>query len=146
MLEKFHMSLYTIVYVSIASEEMSDNDLLAILDKAREHNKSKNITGMLLFRDGFFIQAMEGDEDTLDELFERIKQDERHYNVLQIYKKPIEQRLFPDWAMGFESPNFDRLKQTPGFSDFMHDQENQNSLLSVEFGNEVQDLLETFRH
>lgn len=140
------MSLYTIVYVSIASEEMSDDDLLAILKKARQHNKSKNITGTLLFRDGFFIQALEGDKNTLDDLFERIKQDKRHYNVLQIYKKPIEKRLFPDWAMGFESPNFDRLKQIPGFSDFMHDPQNQNHQASVAFDNEVQDLLETFRH
>jgi hypothetical protein len=55
------MSLYCLVYVSIANQEMSDKHLEAMLKKARNKNEKSAITGMLLYRDGFFIQALEGE-------------------------------------------------------------------------------------
>lgn len=140
------MSLFTLVYVSIARREMSEADLLQILEKARTHNAANNITGMLLFRDIFFIQAIEGEEEAIDTLFNRIKQDQRHYNILPIYKKPIERRHFPQWSMGFESPNFDVLKSLPGFSEFMHDPQADNfDHMAMQINDEVENLLQTFR-
>jgi hypothetical protein len=40
---------------------MSDKHLEAMLKKARNKNEKSAITGMLLYRDGFFIQALEGE-------------------------------------------------------------------------------------
>lgn len=113
------MSLCSLVYVSIATNEMSDEALKSLLKVARINNELKGITGMLLYREGLFIQALEGEESSVVDLFEKIKNDERHYNVLLIHQEPIEKRDFSQWTMGFAAPNFDALMQTEGFTDFM---------------------------
>jgi hypothetical protein len=134
------------IYVSIAfNKEMPEEELMAILDKARKFNTANKITGMLLFRDGFFIQALEGEENVIDALFEKVKNDRRHYNVLQLYKEPITRRHFPEWAMGFESPNIDEIKQTAGFSEFMLRQHSESlKELATQFDKTVKELLNKF--
>ena len=52
------MSLNCLVYVSLANQEMSESHLEDLLKKARIKNETLNITGMLLYRDGFFMQAL----------------------------------------------------------------------------------------
>ncbi|MEL6406516.1 MAG: BLUF domain-containing protein, partial [Chloroflexota bacterium] len=62
------MALNVIVYVSYASHTMSESELVEILDTARENNQRLNVTGMLLYRDGFFIQALEGEQAVIEPL------------------------------------------------------------------------------
>jgi hypothetical protein len=113
------MPLFTLVYVSVATKDMTADDLLSLLEKSRAFNKENGLTGLLLYKERFFIQVLEGDESIIDSLFERIKVDTRHFNVLLILKKPIIARNFEEWAMGFKVPNLDKLKQVSGFSDYM---------------------------
>jgi hypothetical protein len=113
------MSLCTLVYVSIATETMTDTALLELLTQARHNNISLDITGLLLYRDHFFIQALEGEEDAVTALFEHVKQDARHYNVLCVYQAAIDQRQFPQWTMGFAPLDSGALQQITGFSEFM---------------------------
>jgi hypothetical protein len=93
------MSLYCLVYTSIANQKMSDDNLKELLKKSRVKNERKNVTGMLLYLDPFFIQILEGEEAIVNESFNIIKQDSRHHQVKIIYKKPIEGRSFPNWTM-----------------------------------------------
>ncbi len=95
------MSLHCLVYISIATRKMSDNDLQTLLEKAREKNEVLAITGMLLYRDGFFAQVLEGELKDIEDLFAIISRDERHRIVFLLYTKPIEKRNFADWTMGF---------------------------------------------
>ena len=95
------MSLHCLIYTSIASQKMTDEDLKAILEKARPHNCQLQITGMLLYQDPFFMQILEGEEDIIQQQFERIAKDSRHHKVSIIYKKSIDERNFSDWTMGF---------------------------------------------
>lgn len=140
------MSLFTLVYVSIAVKEMSDDDLLLILEKSRSFNAENGITGLLLYKDSFFIQVLEGEENIIDALFERIKVDDRHFNVLLILRKPIIERSFESWAMGFKSPNLDALKQLPNFSDYMLlDTSDTLDKFSTVFDNEIKNLLYPFQ-
>jgi hypothetical protein len=113
------MSLFTLVYVSVATKEMSDDDLMSLLEQSKTFNKANGLKGLLLYKARFFIQVLEGEENIIDDLFERIKLDTRHFNVLRILKKPIIKRSFEQWAMGFKSANLDKLKQMPSFSDYM---------------------------
>jgi hypothetical protein len=113
------MTLFTLVYVSVATKDMTADDLLALLAQSRSFNKENGLTGLLLYKERFFIQVLEGEERIIDSLFERIKVDTRHFNVLLILKKPIIARNFEEWAMGFKVPNLDKLKQVSGFSDYM---------------------------
>lgn len=137
------MSLYSLVYVSIATREITEDDLKTILKAARAHNKAANITGMLLYRDGFFIQAIEGEEAQVDALYSRIVQDPRHTNHLLIYKEPIEKRCFSEHSMGFSDElNVDSFKDVEGFSDFM---QRPSPEAFDQYATEVEVLLNKFK-
>ncbi len=116
------MSLYCLVYTSVASQKMSDEHLQALLIKARLNNTSSNITGMLLYLDPYFIQILEGMEETVTEMFNIIKQDPRHHKIRLIYKRPIAERAFPNWTMGFNKITDESVKSIEGFSDFWQKQ------------------------
>jgi hypothetical protein len=140
------MILFTLVYVSIASQKMTDDDLLSILKKSREYNQAHGITGLLLLRDHIFIQVLEGEEDEIESLYEKIRLDPRHYNPLLIFKREIPERRFGEWAMGFETPNLDSIKQIPGFSDCIQKSlpENMDDF-TIMFEDELTRLLYPFR-
>lgn len=113
------MALISLVYVSVAAQPMSDDQLQEILRESRDNNEPRSITGMLLYRDGFFIQALEGDEDAVIPLFESIRTDARHRNVLMVYKNRIESRTFSNWSMGFNKISDTQVEDLPGFTDFL---------------------------
>jgi len=114
------MSLITLVYVSSAKRKMSDEDLKSILEVSRDNNRKQDISGMLLYRNGFFIQALEGEEDAVQALYNKIKEDPRHGNVLSVYKAKIHERSFADWSMGFNKVEDESLKKLDGFTDFIN--------------------------
>lgn len=105
--------LISLIYTSIAIKDMHDEDLIDILTTARDHNARVGITGMLLFRNGIFLQVLEGSQEAVESLYEMITKDSRHHNVTLVHKGEIEKRKFSDWAMGFnhlseeELSNFD---------------------------------------
>lgn len=114
------MSLTSLVYVSVASSRnFDDNELVEILKISRENNQKLGVTGMLLYRTGFFIQALEGEEAVVTPLYEKIKKDPRHRSVLQIFKGNIKKRSFEEWSMGFRYLENIDLAAIPGFNDFL---------------------------
>lgn len=113
------MALVSLVYVSRAAEAFSDEQLRDLLAVARDRNKELNVTGMLLYRDGFFIQALEGEDQQVEALYEKIKQDPRHRSVYRVYKEKIKNRVFPDWSMGFNKVGDEDLKQLDGYTTFL---------------------------
>jgi len=113
------MSLYCLVYTSIACQKISDDDLQDLLNKTRKKNETRDVTGVLLFLDPFFMQVLEGEETMVNDLFNLIKQDARHDKVSLIYRKPIDERYFPDWKMGFSKITHENISTLEGFSDFL---------------------------
>ena len=90
------------VYVSAAIELFSNDALLHLLRQSRENNERWSITGLLLYKDGNFMQLLEGPEEAVDTVVARIGEDSRHRNVIQLVRRRTETRLFPMWAMGFQ--------------------------------------------
>jgi hypothetical protein len=113
------MSLHTLVYTSVASQKMTDDALKDILGKSRRKNDTGEITGMLLYMDPYFIQVLEGEEAAITTAFDRIKQDPRHQKVSIIYKKPIAERCFADWTMGFNKVTQAQIGKLEGLSDYL---------------------------
>lgn len=113
------MSLITLVYVSYASHKMSGDELRVLLDECRENNSKIDVTGMLLYRDGFFIQALEGEEDTVMPLYNKIAKDERHNHVLLVHKGKISERTFEDWSMGLRNLDDVDFSKVPGYTNFL---------------------------
>lgn len=113
------MSLSVLVYASRETVVFDDDSLRALLKQARNHNHSKLITGMLLYRDGLFVQALEGDEAEIVRLYEKIRKDPRHTDVIRIYLKPIKERSFGEWSMGFNRVDVNNSAGIEGYSDFL---------------------------
>lgn len=114
--------MYQLIYASTATREMTERDLSALLEQARTKNERLEITGLLLYRDGAFIQVLEGGRETVDQLFATIEADERHEDVIKLKgEKTHGEREFPKWSMGFRQVNDEDLNRLPGFSSFMQD-------------------------
>ena len=111
--------LISLIYASSANKMFSETELVELLKFSRENNKRLDITGMLLYKDGNFIQVLEGPEEAVDGLYQKIMGDPRHVNIMMLGKQPIPERQFADWAMGFR--NIDKLTaaELEGFSSFM---------------------------
>lgn len=97
------MALISLVYVSFETRPMAEDDLMKILESARRNNEPRHVTGMLLYRDGYFIQALEGEEEDVDYIYQRILKDDRHKSILLVAKENVETRAFGVWSMGFKN-------------------------------------------
>lgn len=113
------MGLISLTYVSASAHVMSENELMDILEVSRKNNAPLNITGMLLYRNGYFIQALEGDEEAVMGLYDKIAHDPRHHHVLLVHKEEITERSFSDWSMGFR--NLDQMdpSELEGYTDYL---------------------------
>ncbi|MDJ0709793.1 MAG: BLUF domain-containing protein [Woeseiaceae bacterium] len=131
------------VYVSTAVAPMRDQDLAELLVQARSRNERNAVTGMLLYKDGRFIQLLEGHEEKVQQSFERIRQDERHTAVELLWLRYAQYRDFPDWTMGFV--NADELDPATlkGYSAFLERDLRYEEF--IENSTEVHEMLKAFK-
>lgn len=97
--------MFYLIYVSSAIKLMEDSELLFLLDESREKNQRLGITGMLLYKEGNFMQMLEGEKSTVLELYDTINRDERHKDVITIITGDLKKRNFENWSMGFSNMN-----------------------------------------
>lgn len=112
-------SLIQLIYASSATRLMTDEELVELLRISRQNNHPRGITGMLLYRDGNFLQVLEGEAEAVDALYNTIAQDPRHHNILLISRQAVAERSFPEWEMGFTDINGLTPDDMPGFTDFL---------------------------
>ena len=112
-------SIHQLIYVSAAEYEFTEIELQELLTKARKNNESLGITGMLLFHEGSFIQALEGKEELVESLYAKIGQDQRHSETRVIFRGKIEERDFETWSMGFYRSNQSSAENLKGFHKFL---------------------------
>ena len=139
------MPLVSLVYVSFAVHDMSDAELKDILEVSRRNNKYKRITGMLLYRDGFFLQALEGEKAIVDALYDKIAQDPRHRSVLKVYEDVVDHRTFGDWSMGFNKLDDETIAGVPGFTYYL-DKPQANPDFLVDKPNRAVRLIQNFKN
>lgn len=113
--------MLSLIYVSSSTRAFSDADLVALLEQSREKNARLDVTGMLLYKDGNFIQALEGPDDAVRQLFQTICLDGRHRGVIRLIERQIEQREFADWTMAFRNLNDPALRNIPAYSEFLNE-------------------------
>jgi 3-hydroxy-3-methylglutaryl CoA synthase len=94
---------HCIVYFSFSVKPFSKEDIFKILEQSRRNNPIYNITGMLLYLNGSVIQVLEGEQKAIEDLFDIIKKDPRHHRVNQVFSRPIINRIFANWSMGYET-------------------------------------------
>ena len=108
--------LTQMVYISKASQEFTDEGLVDLLEKSRQKNAALGITGMLLYKSGKFLQVLEGNTEVVEQLFDRIRNDSRHYDFTPLSIVPVKQREFGDWSMAFGNLNNLSLQDIEGYS------------------------------
>ena len=98
--------LTQLVYASSAVRPLDEGALADILRVSRQNNAAAGLTGALLYNGGNVMQVLEGETERVNETFERIEADARHRGVIVLLRSEVEERAFPEWAMGcrFASP------------------------------------------
>ncbi len=129
---------FCLVYIS-SSRELSANDLNELSLRSQENNRSLGITGILLYCNGSIIQALEGEEDKVNALYQVIVRDTRHAQVTKLFSGSIDKRSFGDWLMGYRTlkeTEMDHLKSEISFI--------QDPYTNVKHSNVVMSLVQTF--
>jgi hypothetical protein len=123
--------IHHIIYISTATHLMTDEELSKILEESRQSNSEHEITGMLLYIEGIFasagnrsiesasrgrfMQILEGKEEEVEETFSKIKQDERHFDIITLKNSAVTGRYFESWQMGFKKLSGSDLKDSSLF-------------------------------
>ena len=92
--------MFQLAYSSAASAPFTTEALQLLLLKARETNLACNVTGMLLYHTGSFLQVLEGPEASVEHIFASIERDSRHHHIQVLFRKHTDDREFAEWHMG----------------------------------------------
>lgn len=107
-----------ISYISSATQPLSTDQLLGLLEQCLTNNAGTGVTGMMLYGNGTFLQTLEGDENIVESLYEKIQNDPRHTNIKALHRRTIERRQYSEWTMGFKRVSDKDLQHIDGLRDF----------------------------
>ena len=90
-----------LIYVSRPTN-FSNATLKNILRSSKENNFELKITGCLICRADFFFQFLEGPKEAVDELYNKILDDKRHFDIKKLRQKNVNARVFEFLYMEYE--------------------------------------------
>jgi hypothetical protein len=93
------MPISQLVYLSRATMNVDRTELFDIASISMANNRAADVTGALLFCDGYFLQILEGEPAVLTRTLEKISQDLRHVDVQVLERRDNVARSFADWEM-----------------------------------------------
>lgn len=99
-------AVHHLIYLSSAAQLLAQDELETLMVRSQNNNRKMGITGLLLYNDGNFLQALEGDKETVAALFSKISRDPRHRGISVLFDEEINQRDFPDWSMGLHARSY----------------------------------------
>ena len=105
----------SVAYSSRATQDFSDADLVELLRISRDNNAKLGLTGVLLYRDGGFLQYLEGPTAAVEDRIAIIAADSRHDDFQIRLRQSMGARLFPRWSMGFERATDEAAEEIPGY-------------------------------
>lgn len=112
--------MFQLLYVSTATKPFNDTDLVVLLKGARQKNARLHINGMLLYKQGKFMQILEGEESAVRKLYAEISQDPRHEKLTVILERECSKSVFRDWSMGFVNLRDELIHTLPGYTHFLN--------------------------
>lgn len=107
--------LIQIIYISSSKELLDEGQLCELSSSFSRNNEEHGITGLLLYKDGSFMQVIEGEKLNIEQLYFSIEKDTRHSGVVQLIKESIAQRQFPEWSMAVRHIPPDKNPEFSGF-------------------------------
>lgn len=94
-------SVFHLIYISKANQNLSYSDIQAILTSSKVNNTREGITGLLILRDDYFVQLLEGSEAAVKKILGNIIMDERNSSLKVLIETTSNERLFEGWEMAF---------------------------------------------
>lgn len=91
--------LSTIIYRSHLSDDVAIKSLEALAVKANKVNESFGVTGILLFNGTHFFQVLEGPDAAINKVYDRICEDPRHHNLVELLRDYAPFRRFGNVGM-----------------------------------------------
>lgn len=88
-----------LIYKSRSITDISLDFVEDILMIATTFNRSRKITGLLLYNKDIFIQFLEGAPDDVSVVLNRIYNDVRHTDLTTLYTGYSDRRFYPHWSM-----------------------------------------------
>lgn len=99
-----------VIYISTAVGQAAISDAAEILATSQRNNARDGLTG-LLYSDGKrFLQALEGEEETISRALSRIEKDPRHRAIVILSDRDVDAREFGNWSMAHRAPGMDAEK------------------------------------
>lgn len=95
--------LYEVLYVSTLAPQQSPGVVAEIAAHARVANAQRDITGLLIFDGMRFCQQLEGYQNDVLALIERIRNDPRHIHVEILHHGPAARRRFQQFSLAFSA-------------------------------------------
>ena len=96
-------ALYEVLYVSTLAPTQPLSMVAQIAGRARLVNAELDITGLLIFDGQRFCQQLEGPQNAVLKLIERIRNDPRHINVEVLHHGPLAARRFQQFSLAFST-------------------------------------------
>jgi serine/threonine protein kinase len=95
--------IHQLVYESRPTELLTQEQLRDILVKSQYKNIRLNLSGLLIFHGGRFMQLLEGGKYEVAELFAAIQRDPRHTDIKVVLESDSQVRDMPSWVMGLSA-------------------------------------------
>ncbi len=92
-------SVVFLLYVSQVPQSNEDGDQEALRRKVLEYSMPSDVTGILIYRHGYFLQYLEGWESSVVDLFSQIRGCLNHFNVRVLSRGALSRRRFSDWSV-----------------------------------------------
>lgn len=133
--------MHFLAYASSATHQLLSSELLDLLAVCRSNNTRDGLTGMLLYRGGNFLQALEGPSQVLEATMDRISRDPRHRSIVLLYDEQQATRVFGDWSMGLMDAGTLDPANHPGLNYYL----SRSSPDDASSASEDHDVFEFFR-
>jgi hypothetical protein len=121
--------LYHIIYHSLATgpDGISPEALADLLRQARAYNQAHRLSGLLLYAAATkeFVQVLEGSRDEVELIYQKIAHDPRHKHAFVLHQAAVDNRMFPDWRMGFAQAQTQDLRSVTGYFPLVDEPEHQ---------------------
>ena len=95
--------LMQVLYTSRLVNSDAHETIEDILKTSRRNNDLNGLSGILLFRNGEFLQLLEGEKLNVYYTLKKIRDDKRHSGIVIIHDAEIKTKIFDKWSMAFKN-------------------------------------------
>ena len=118
-------AIYRLIYYSRVTEAalaVMEASLDEIQEESTRRNAELGVTGMLMIQEGWFLGALEGAKEAVQQVFGAVSTDPRHSAPEVLQNRFIAKRQFPGWSVfcGLFASDEEIFAQEPSMSGGFH--------------------------